>query len=103
MASDITTALKSLCPKAKFIAGVSYATTKWLSPDILMPSAKEVIAEQNRMFAEYMATEYQRKRSAEYPPIADYVDAVVKSNEEQKQDYINKCLAVKAKYPKPIK
>jgi len=40
------------------------------------------------------------KRRDEYPPMADYLDAVVKGDEEQKQAYIDKCLAVKAKYPK---
>ena len=43
------------------------------------------------------------KRVAEYPPIADYVDGVVKGDTAQVQAYIDKCKAVKAKYPKPIK
>ena len=45
--------------------------------------------------------EYQRQRAAEYPPVADYLDAVVKGDEAQMQAYIDACLAVKAKYPKP--
>ncbi len=103
MASDITTALKSLCPKALFTPGKTYAEVKWLSKDIPMPTAAEVIAEQDRLFKEYMKTDYQRKRAAEYPPIAEYVDAIVKGDEVQKQNYINACLAVKAKHPKPTK
>lgn len=43
---------------------------------------------------------YAEKRAAEYPPVADYMDAVVKGDEAQKQAYIDACLAVKAKYPK---
>ena len=47
------------------------------------------------------ATEYQRQRAAEYPPIADYLDGIVKGDTAQVQAYIDACLAVKAKYPKP--
>lgn len=39
-------------------------------------------------------------RTAEYPPLADYLDAIVKGDENQRQEYIDACLAVKAKYPK---
>lgn len=44
---------------------------------------------------------YQRKRAAEYPPMADYLDGIVKNDTAQVQAYIDACLAVKAKYPKP--
>jgi len=44
---------------------------------------------------------YIAKRAAEYPPITDYLDGIVKGDTEQVQDYIDACLAVKAKYPKP--
>jgi hypothetical protein len=37
----------------------------------------------------------------EYPPIEEYIDGVVKGDQSQIDEYINKCLAVKAKYPKP--
>lgn len=45
---------------------------------------------------------YAEKRSIEYPPITDYLDGIVKGDQEQVQKYINACLAVKAKYPKPM-
>ena len=45
---------------------------------------------------------YAELRRAEYPPIEDYIDGVVKGDAEQVQAYIDACLAVKAKYPKPI-
>jgi hypothetical protein len=51
--------------------------------------------------AELAATEYQRQRAAEYPPITDYLDGVVKGDQAQVQAYIDSCLTVKAKYPKP--
>lgn len=47
------------------------------------------------------ATEYQRQRAAEYPPMADYIDGIVKGDTAQVQAYIDACLAVKEKYPKP--
>ena len=43
---------------------------------------------------------YIAKRAAEYPPITDYLDGVVKGNQAQIDKYIADCLAVKTKYPK---
>ena len=43
---------------------------------------------------------YKAKRASEYPPITDYLDGVVKSDQTQIDKYIADCLAVKAKYPK---
>ena len=43
---------------------------------------------------------YADKRRAEYPPVTDYLDAIVKGDTGQAQAYIDACLAVKAKYPK---
>ena len=43
---------------------------------------------------------YIAKRAAEYPPITDYLDGVVKGDQDQIDEYIAACLAVKAKYPK---
>lgn len=44
---------------------------------------------------------YAQKRAAEYPPITDYLDGIVKGDTTQIGAYIAACLAVKAKYPKP--
>jgi hypothetical protein len=46
-------------------------------------------------------TQYQRDRKQEYPPIEDYIDGVVKGDQTQIDEYIQKCIAVKEKYPKP--
>jgi hypothetical protein len=46
-------------------------------------------------------TDYRKLRAAEYPPMADYLDGIVKGDTAQVQTYIDACLAVKAKYPKP--
>jgi len=58
-------------------------------------------AEHAAQQAALAATEYQRQRAAEYPPMADYIDGIVKGDQAQVQAYIDACLAVKAKYPKP--
>lgn len=47
------------------------------------------------------AVAYKAQRAAEYPSMADYLDGIVKGDAAQVQAYINACLAVKAKYPKP--
>lgn len=44
---------------------------------------------------------YADKRRGEYPPITDYLDGVVKGDQAQIDEYIQKCLEIKAKYPKP--
>ena len=46
-------------------------------------------------------TAYKTKRQQEYPPITDYLDAVVKGDQAQIDAYIAACQAVKSKYPKP--
>lgn len=51
--------------------------------------------------AEFARVQYQRDRAAEYPSINDYIDGIVKGDQAQVQAYIEACLAVKAKYPKP--
>jgi hypothetical protein len=43
---------------------------------------------------------YGEKRALAYPAITDYVDGVVKGDQEQIDKYIADCLAVKAMYPK---
>ena len=44
---------------------------------------------------------YASRRAAEYPPMTDYLDGIVKGDQAQVQAYIDACLAVKVKYPKP--
>jgi len=45
--------------------------------------------------------DYKVQREAEYPPITDYLDGIVKGDQAQIAAYIAACQAVKAKYPKP--
>jgi len=59
----------------------------------------QIIAEREEAIA--ASNSYAIKRAAEYPPITDYIDGVVKGDQTQINKYIADCLAVKAKYPKP--
>ena len=43
---------------------------------------------------------YSYLRQSEYPPLIDYIDGIVKNDKDQIQNYIDACLAIKAKYPK---
>lgn len=43
---------------------------------------------------------YADKRKAEYPPMTDYLDGIVKGDQAQVDKYISDCLAVKQRYPK---
>lgn len=47
------------------------------------------------------APTYAQLRAAEYPPLLDLIDGLVKDDQAQVQAYKDACLAVKAKYPKP--
>lgn len=44
---------------------------------------------------------YAELRARAYPPMADYLDGIVKGDQAQIDKYIADCLAVKARYPKP--
>jgi hypothetical protein len=60
----------------------------------------EVTYDQAAAQAYVDAHTYITKRAAEYPPMSDYLDGVVKGDQAQMDKYIADCLAVKAKYPK---
>jgi SepF-like predicted cell division protein (DUF552 family) len=94
----ISNALHSLRPNAKF--AVRGDEIEWLDTEQTQPSKSEIDAEVIKLQADYDAKEYQRKRKAEYPLMADYLDAIVKGDDTQKQKYIDDCKAVKEKYPK---
>jgi len=53
-----------------------------------------------RTQSQFNTLNYADKRRAEYPPITDYLDAVVKGDPAAMAAYIAACQAVKAKYPK---
>ena len=98
----LTDALQSLAPGAEWaLTGDEYAGLTWFSKDIKQPLEADLTAEVTRLQAEYDAAEYQRLRAVEYPPMADYLDGIVKGDQKQVDAYIAACVAVKEKYPKP--
>jgi hypothetical protein len=92
-------AIQSLRPGAQWV--LRGDDLEWMDTEQTKPTEAEITAEVARLQSEYDAAEYQRKRAAEYPPITDYIDGVVKGDQDQIDAYIDACLAVKAKYPKP--
>jgi hypothetical protein len=96
---NIADALLSLRPGAEWI--VRGTDIEWVDTEQTQPTDAEIQAELARLQADYEATQYQRDRAAEYPPVTDYLDGIVKGDTAQVQAYIDACLAVKAKYPKP--
>lgn len=79
------------------LRGSDYSEIQWLSLDSAAPT-------QNEIDACLEANEYKKLRAAEYPPLADYVDALYHQstgNDALMQTYWSNVAAVKAKYPKP--
>ena len=65
----------------------------WIFEDIPQPAPDPI--------PEVEELDYAGKRIQEYPNIFEYIDGVVKGDEEQVAAYIAACQAVKLKYPKP--
>lgn len=98
----ISDAIASIRPNASWqMVGEDYSGLDWFDLTQEKPTEAEINAEVARLQAEYEATEYQRQRAVEYPPMTDYLDGVVKGDQAQIDKYIADCLAIKAKYPKP--
>ena len=99
MTKTTVDALHSLKPNAEWTLMVD-GSLVWHDKKQAKPTDKELADEVVRLQAEYDAQAYSRARASEYPDYREYLDAIVKGDEAQKQKYIDDCLAVKAKYPK---
>lgn len=98
----VAQALLNLKPGAKWtLDGDSYEGIKWIDTEQTIPTEEEVLAEIENVKALEVSLEYREKREREYPDFKDYLDGIVKGDQAQIQAYIDACLAVKAKYPKP--
>lgn len=51
--------------------------------------------------AEIAQMDYVRQRLNSYPEMGEFVDAWVKNDQAALEEYRQKCLAVKAQFPKP--
>lgn len=99
---QISDALQSLVPGTSWTySDDDLSTLEWLDENVERPTDDEITAEIARLQTEFDAIEYQRLRASEYPDFREYLDGIVKGDDAQIQAYVDACLAVKAKYPKP--
>lgn len=97
--SEVINALAALRPNDQcYFAGGEDLV--W-NADTPVPSDDALIAAMDAARAERAKVAYRDQRAAEYPDFRDYLDGVVKGDQAQVQAYIDACLAIKAKYPKP--
>ena len=99
--------IQALRPGANYSCnGTDYTGLEWFEPPVweggqTKPTKEEWDAEWERQEKLAELNKYKMQRMLEYPDITEYLDGVVKEDDQQIQAYINKCLEVKAKYPKP--
>ena len=89
-------ALLSLRPGAQWV--LRGDDLEWMDTEQTQPTDAEITAEIARLQAEYEANEYQRKRAAAYPSIADQLDTIYHNGIDAWKAEI---AAVKTEYPKP--
>jgi hypothetical protein len=65
------------------------------------PTWDEIKAVSDQIYAEQEYYSYVRPRQKEYPPVGNYIDAMIKGDQAAMDAHKEACLAVKAKYPKP--
>ena len=95
-------ALSSLSPESSWSSsGDNYEDVEWMDKDREIPSKKDVEEEVEKLQKEWDAQKYKLQRKAEYPEFSEYVDGVVKGDQNQIAMYISECKLVKEKYPKP--
>jgi hypothetical protein len=92
MSSKLSKAINRIAPDAQFV--IRGENIEWHSENY--PTQEEI----NLSLLAIDAEKYKEKRAAEYPPITDYIDGIVKGDNAQVQAYIDACQVVKAKYPK---
>lgn len=90
---------KHFSGKSWSLKGDDYSGFTW-NEDTPKPTKEELDSLWIPLQEAIAATAYIKSRSAEYPPITDYLDGVVKGDQAQIDKYIADCQAVKAKYPK---
>ena len=78
-----------------------YSNVTVIRGDVAYDKNENIVEYDNNAVETLVASEaYKAKRAAEYPPVTDYIDGIVKGDNAQVQAYIDACLAVKNKYPK---
>jgi hypothetical protein len=100
---DAGDAIVSLDPSAGFTAtGPLYSDIIWnANNQNVKPTVAEVAAEKSRLQKQYDDSLYLNHRKSEYPPIQEYLDGIVKGDQEQIDAYKAAWNAVNTKYPAP--
>jgi hypothetical protein len=97
---DITKALFSLRPNSMFsVEGETYEGIRWNDQENEIPTEEELLTEIERLQAEYDAVQYKKQRYEEYPDFREYLDGIVKGDQQKIDAYIAECNDDKAKYP----
>jgi hypothetical protein len=110
MNDSLIKCIKFLYPKAK--AGIDFKVFREKNGEIKLafwnastlgplPTLESILSNETEAEAAHQLAICHANRRAEYPSIADYLDGIVKGDQAQVQKYIDECLAVKSKYPKP--
>ena len=79
----------------------TYPTVVTIRGDVAYDKDENIVTYNEATVQTYIdAHAHIAKRQAEYPPITDYLDGIVKGDQAQIAKYIADCQAVKNKYPK---
>jgi hypothetical protein len=99
---SIVNALIELRPNASWkVVGVPPTESiVWLDEEYSQPTQEELVQKSAELNYIDELNAYKTNRQAEYPDYAEYLDGVVKGDQEQIDAYIAACQAVKDKYPK---
>jgi len=88
--------------------GLVYAYAADGSQDHVIPKTHKLITDKQKdklieaqTQAMFDTQDYYRKRLYSYPELGEFVDAWVKQDDAALEEYRQKCLAIKAKFPKP--
>jgi len=79
--------------------GINGSITEW-NLDIAQPTLTQLNALESQANEVERLNLVKSNRVNEYPDFKDYLDGIVKGDQQQIDKYIADCLAVKAKYPK---
>lgn len=87
----------------EFDGSGNMVNVQWMNSDIQKPTKQQILDERVRQQEQLDATEYQRQRYPEYPPLSDLADAIYwqqNGDETKMTAYLAAVEAVKQKYPK---
>ena len=97
---DILRAVLSINPKAELdVYEENIKTINWRGGTEPIPEA-DILAERDRLQAEYDAQEYARNRATEYPSTGDQLDMMYKDTKNSTTTHAAAVEAVKTKWPK---